>query len=105
MPSPTRHHQPAKLGTGTRFHDLRHTYAAFLIAEGAHPRAIMERMGHSTINVTLGTYGHMFPAIDEQLDEALATRFGRASAAHVRETSVARRSTFPTDRRNASSKA
>ena len=46
---------------------------AFLIAEGAHPRAIMERMGHSTINVTLGTYGHLFPAIDEQLDDALAT--------------------------------
>ena len=35
----------------------------------------MERMGHSTINVTLGTYGHLFPAIDEQLDEALARRF------------------------------
>lgn len=35
----------------------------------------MERMGHSTINVTLGTYGHMFPAIDEQLDDALARRY------------------------------
>ncbi len=39
----------------------------------------MERMGHSTINVTLGTYGHMFPAIDEQLDIALAARLTRAS--------------------------
>ncbi len=38
-----------------RFHDLRHSYAALLIAEGAHPRAIMERMGHSSITVTLGT--------------------------------------------------
>lgn len=74
-----RHFKPAVvragLPNGTRFHDLRHTYAALLIAEGAHPRAIMERMGHSTINVTLGTYGHLFPAIDEQLDEALALRF------------------------------
>ena len=35
----------------------------------------MERMGHSTINVTLGTYGHMFPAIDAQLDMALADRY------------------------------
>ncbi len=68
----------AGLPNGTRFHDLRHTYAAFLIAESAHPRAIMERMGHSTINVTLGTYGHMFPAIDEQLDAALGTRLERA---------------------------
>ena len=38
----------------------------------------MERMGHSTINVTLGTYGHLFPAIDEQLDGALGARFHRA---------------------------
>lgn len=78
-----RHYKPAVIRAGlpreTRFHDLRHTYAAFLIAEGAHPRAIMERMGHSTINITLGTYGHLFPAIDAQLDDALARRFGRAT--------------------------
>ena len=79
-----RHYKPAVIRAGlpreTRFHDLRHTYAAFLIAEGAHPRAIMERMGHSTINVTLGTYGHLFPAIDAQLGDALADRFSRAEA-------------------------
>jgi len=77
-----RHFKPAAVRSGcpsgTRFHDLRHTYAAFLIAEGAHPRAMMERMGHSTINVTLGTYGHMFPAIDEQLDDALDARYNRS---------------------------
>lgn len=77
-----RHFKPAVLRaglpSGTRFHDLRHTYAAFLIAEGAHPRAMMERMGHSTINVTLGTYGHLFPSIDAQLDDALGDRFERA---------------------------
>lgn len=70
-----RHYKPAVIEAGldpnTRFHDLRHTYAALLIAEGAHPRAIMERMGHSTINVTLGTYGHLFPSIDAQLNDAL----------------------------------
>ena len=38
----------------------------------------MERMGHSTINVTLGTYGHLFPAIDAQLDQALGDRWNRA---------------------------
>ncbi|MCP4085029.1 MAG: site-specific integrase [Actinomycetia bacterium] len=81
-----RHFKPAAvrsgLPRGTRFHDLRHTYAAFLIDEGAHPRAIMERMGHSTINVTLGTYGHLFPAIDAQLDTALGERWDRAVPAH-----------------------
>lgn len=83
-----RHFKPAVvragLPNGTRFHDLRHTYAAFLIAEGAHPRAMMERMGHSSINVTLGTYGHMFPSIDEKLDDALDRRY---SAAHSDPTS------------------
>ena len=54
-----RHFKPAViragLPAGTRFHDLSHSYAAMLIAQGAHPRAIMERMGHSTITVTLDT--------------------------------------------------
>lgn len=70
-----RHYKPAveraDVPNETRFHDLRHSYAAMLIAQGAHPRAIMERMGHSTITVTLGNYGHLFPKLDEALDEAL----------------------------------
>ncbi len=61
----------AGLPEATRFHDLRHSYTAMLIAEGAHPRAIMERLGHSTINVTLGTYGHLFPSLEAALTEAL----------------------------------
>jgi len=79
-----RHFKPAVvragLPNGTRFHDLRHTYAAFLIAEGAHSRAMMERMGHSSINVTLGTYGHLFPSIDEQIDAALDRRYENAGS-------------------------
>ncbi|HEV3355030.1 MAG TPA: site-specific integrase [Acidimicrobiales bacterium] len=55
-----------------RFHDLRHTSVALAIAEGAHPKAIQARMGHSSINVTLDRYGHLFP----ELDEAIATAFG-----------------------------
>ena len=59
-------------GVSCRFHDLRHTSVALAIAEGAHPKAIQTRMGHSTINVTLDRYGHLFP----ELDEAIATSFG-----------------------------
>lgn len=70
-----RHFRPAvdraNIPAETRFHDLRHSYAAMLIAHGAHPRAIMERMGHSTITVTLDNYGHLFPKLDEALDDAL----------------------------------
>ena len=46
-----------------------------MIAENAHPRAIMERLGHSSINVTLGTYGHLFPALDEELTQKLNARW------------------------------
>jgi hypothetical protein len=42
-----------------------------LIALGAHPKAIQERLGHSTINITLDRYGHLFPALDEALTERL----------------------------------
>ncbi len=70
-----RHFKPAVarcgLPDGTRFHDLRHSYAAMLIAQGAHPRSIMERLGHSTITVTLDTYGHLFPGLEASLDDQL----------------------------------
>jgi integrase len=80
-----RHFKPAVeragLPVATRFHDLRHSYAAMLIAQGAHPRAIMERMGHSTITVTLDTYGHLLPKIDAALDDALDGMY--RSSAHT----------------------
>lgn len=54
-----------------RFHDLRHTNAALLIAEGGHPKAIQQRLGHSSITVTLDRYGHQFPPLDDALADAL----------------------------------
>ncbi|HUR49569.1 MAG TPA: site-specific integrase [Acidimicrobiales bacterium] len=59
------------LAPGLRFHDLRHTCAALLIALGAHPRAIMERLGHSKVDLTLGRYGHLFPSLDAALVDGL----------------------------------
>lgn len=44
-----------------RFHDLRHSCATFLIAQGVHPRVVMEILGHSQISVTMNTYGHVLP--------------------------------------------
>lgn len=78
----SRHFRPAVglagLPSDFRFHELRHTFAALLIAEGAHPRSIMERMGHSSITVTLNTYGHLLPSLEERLTDALDVR-GRAA--------------------------
>ncbi|HUR49573.1 MAG TPA: site-specific integrase [Acidimicrobiales bacterium] len=68
----------AGLPAGLRFHDLRHTCVALLIAQGAHPRAIMERLGHSTIEMTLGRYGHLFPGLDAELVAGLDAMFRQA---------------------------
>lgn len=65
-------HALVSAGFACRFHDPRHTSVALAIAEGAHPKAIQTRMGHSSINVTLDRYGHLFP----ELDEAIAVGFG-----------------------------
>ena len=46
---------------GLRFHDLRHTAASMLIAQGAHPKVIQELIGHKTIATTLDTYSHALP--------------------------------------------
>jgi integrase len=65
-------------GTGVKFHDLRHTAVAILIKKGAHPRAIMERMGHSSITETMNTYGWMFPGAHEELARTLDEEMGEA---------------------------
>ena len=48
-----------------------HTCASLCIALGAHPKAIQERLGHSSITVTLDRYGHLFPKLDEALTDRL----------------------------------
>jgi integrase len=42
-----------------RFHDLRHSCATFLIAQGEHPRTVMDILGHSQISTTMNVYGHI----------------------------------------------
>lgn len=56
---------------GLRFHDLRHTCAALLIAAGANPKDIADRLGHSSITVTVDVYGHRFESHDTALTERL----------------------------------
>ena len=78
-----RHFRPAAARAGvpgTRWHDLRHACASLLIAEGGHPKAVMERLGHSSITVTLDRYGHLFPALDDALTAGLNERIRTATA-------------------------
>jgi integrase len=59
-----------------RFHDLRHSAATLLLAQGVDPRTIMETLGHSQISLTLNTYSHVLPALQAdaaaKLDAILA---------------------------------
>lgn len=61
---------PAEL-QALRFHDLRHTCASLLIAQGAHPKIIQERLGHASITTTMNRYGHLFDGLDAQLIDGL----------------------------------
>ena len=61
-----------------RIHDLRHTCASLLLAQGVHPRVVMEILGHSQISLTLDTYSHVLPALEReaanQMDAVLSGR-------------------------------
>lgn len=63
--------------TGLRFHDLRHVHASLLLIEGVHPKIVSERLGHSDVRITLNTYSHVLPGLQEQaaarLDRFLAS--------------------------------
>lgn len=66
--------RPATVAAGVgrvRFHDLRHTHASWLVAQGAHPKALQERLGHSSIVVTMDTYAHLMEGIDADLADKL----------------------------------
>ena len=58
-----------------RLHDLRHSNATALIAAGVNAKVVQHRLGHSDISVTLNTYTHVLPSMDEdaasKLDQAL----------------------------------
>ncbi|MCP4614441.1 MAG: site-specific integrase [Planctomycetes bacterium] len=49
-----------------RFHDLRHTHATLMLKEGIHPKIVSERLGHSTIAITMDTYSHVLPGMQEE---------------------------------------
>ena len=49
-----------------RLHDARHTHASYMLKQGIHPKVVQERLGHSSIQVTLDTYSHVAPGIQEK---------------------------------------
>jgi integrase len=54
-----------------RFHDLRHTSASLMLMQGVNPKIVQERLGHSDISLTLNTYSHVMPSMQESAAEKL----------------------------------
>jgi integrase len=54
-----------------KFHDLRHTHASLLLKQNVHPKIVSERLGHSSIQMTLDTYSHLLPNIQQDAAKEL----------------------------------
>lgn len=59
-----------------RFHDLRHTCATVLLAQGVHPKLVQEQLGHSQISLTLDTYSHVMPDMKREVAAKMDALFG-----------------------------
>jgi integrase len=71
----TRHFKPilkrASLPHNFRLYDLRHTCATLLLAANEHPKVVSERLGHASITLTLDTYSHVLPSMQQAASDKL----------------------------------
>ncbi len=63
-----------------RPYDLRHTSASLLLAAGVHPKIVAERLGHANVNLTLSTYSHVLPGLQQDAAETLERMLRNAPA-------------------------
>lgn len=71
-----------------RFHDLRHTNASLLIAQGHHPKAIAERLGHGSIAITMDRYGHLYDDHDDAMLTGMEEIFRAAAPLSAADATV-----------------
>jgi integrase len=65
--------QAQRLGLpAIRLHDLHHTWATLALEAGVHPKVVSERLGHSTISITLDIYSHVSPAMQTDAADRVA---------------------------------
>ena len=71
-----------------RWHDLRHTFVALLVANGEYPTKIQELKGHADIGTTFNTYGHLMPdssnGVGERLDSLVCPNVSRWPTGELR---------------------
>lgn len=63
-----------------RVHDLRHSHASLLLASGVNPKVVQERLGHASITLTLQTYSHVIPSLQEEAAKKLDLIMGATPA-------------------------
>ncbi|MBA2646694.1 MAG: site-specific integrase, partial [Pyrinomonadaceae bacterium] len=61
----------AKLPQSFRLYDLRHSCATLLLVANEHPKVVSERLGHASITLTLDTYSHVLPSMQQAASEKL----------------------------------
>ena len=59
-----------------RFHDLRHTCATLLLSEGVNAKVVSEMLGHASITITLNTYSHVLPDMQDSAADAMEAALG-----------------------------
>jgi integrase len=74
---------------GIRLHDARHSHASLMLKQGVHPKIVQERLGHASIQITLDTYSHVEPGLQEAaanlFDENLNRRPNLALAQDIKQ--------------------
>ena len=60
-----------KCGLKIRYHNLRHSHATQLMEQGVHPKVVSERLGHSSVGITLDLYSHVIPGMQEDAAQRL----------------------------------
>jgi integrase len=70
-----------------RLHNLRHTHATLMLRQGVHPKVVSERLGHSSIAITLDTFSHVLPGLQaaaaRRFDEGLQESAEKSSTVEV----------------------
>src|SRR5690606_39954439 len=70
-----RDRRKRRFRTEFRMYDLRHTCATLLLLAGENPKVVSERLGHASITLTLDTYSHVLPAMQEESARKLEAMF------------------------------
>lgn len=69
---------------GLHLHSLRHCHATAMLQDGVHPKIVSERLGHSSVSITLDTYSHVLPGMQEEAALKFEQGFHPAATASTR---------------------